>query len=260
MTSVTLDQMAEDQAVQTPPDLTKIKLDADGTPELFKGKTVAEVIEIAKGLGEAVKVSESARLQAEATAKAALSAQPKPVEAPPKVDEPKEMTPEELSELYSQDPIRAIATMQQQSERRVEKNLAARLEPLMNGGAASAEANARSRYSTEFELFGDQISQMAARIPGSKQVLANPAAWDDLVAYVRGQPANFQKLLDHQTAKVTKTTKEEARTEQVASVGFTETTPRRPAPTTVASLDATQLEIARNMNLTPEEYVKWSRV
>ena len=149
--------------------------------------------------------------------------------------------------------------MNDQAIRRETRNLESRLKPLFNGTAVSVEQQARAKYADEFAMFGDQISQMASQIPNSQAVLSNPAAWDDLISLVRGRPGNIERIIERKTATVTDTARRQAQESQADVVGFSGTESRaRPVARSVAQLDPIQREIADKMNMTPEDYIKWS--
>jgi hypothetical protein len=262
--SVTLDDMeaqsASDAAAATRLDLTKVMLDGDGVPEEFRGKSAAELASMAKGLSDSLRMSESARKQAETNASLALQRPPVPVAEP--VREP-EMNDEQLAEIYQNDPLKAIKIMQERSIREAEKNLEARLGPLFSGSAASAEAQARAKYAAEFELFGDQISQIVGSLPNAKTAMANPQSWDDLVSFVRGKPGNFDRLVEHKVGKSAADRKAAAQAAQAADAGLSMASSVR-APSSAAAvtgqLDDLQREIAGKLNMTEAEYIKWSNV
>lgn len=247
--SVTFDEL-EQQAV-TPPaaDLTQIKLEGDNVPELIRGKTIDEAMKAFGSLEQSLKASEQARVQPQAQV------------AAPVVEEPKELTDDELATLYDESPIKAIQAMQEQAERRASRNLESRLAPLAAGTAATVEAAARAKYADEFALFGDQITAIASQIPNARAVLSSGAAWDDLIALVRGRAGNFDKLIEHKTQQRQQPVREAARTEQRESVGFSDSGGSRGRiASSEAGLDATQREIASNLGMTPAEYIKWSKI
>ena len=114
---------------------TDLKLDGEGIPDEFKGKTVADLIAMQDQLKRSLILSEQARASAIAPAP---QAPPAPV-----VEEPKELTDEELTELHSQDPVKAIRIMQEQAVRIAQRNLEARVGPLMSGTTSAVETAAR---------------------------------------------------------------------------------------------------------------------
>lgn len=254
--SITLDEMEAQQAAeaaaagQKPADLTAIKLEGDHVPAELRGKSIAEAIQQYGSVAAALKISEQARTAAPAAPPAA-----------PVVEEPKDLTNEELAALHAEDPLRAMQVMQEQADRRAQKNLDIRLAPIAAGAAAQVEQAARTKYADEFALFGDQISQLAAQIPNAKQVLTNPAAWDDLISLIRGRPGNFDKIIEHKSSGRQLITQRQAQEQQQESVGFTESSNvRGRRELSIGTLDPIQKEIAAKMNMSEAEYVQWSKV
>lgn len=255
--SMTLDDIEAQEAAQAEaaknaqaPDLTAIKLEGDNIPAELRGKSISEVVQQYGSLATALRISESAR-----------TATPAAPPAAPVVEEPKDLTMEELTALHAEDPLRAMQVMQEQADRRAQKNLETRLAPIAAASAANVEAAARVKYADEFTLFGDQISQLAAQIPNAKQVLSNPAAWDDLISLIRGRAGNFEKIVEHRASGRPTITREQAQQQQQESVGFSDPGSGRGRPAlSVANLDPIQKEIAAKMNMTEAEYVQWSRV
>lgn len=259
-TSVTLDEMeaSAQENTGTKVDLSSIKLDADGMPEELKGKSAAEIIEYAKGLKEAVRVSEQARLAAQQQTDVLLRTQPTP-EQVQRPDPTPELTKEQLAELFQNDPIAAMDAISQQTTRRVAAQYEERLQPLLRGNVDSAERRAREQYADEFTLFGKDIDSIVAQIPGGRAAMVSDAAWSDLIALIRGRPGNFEKILDHKTTKSAPRPTREEVAEGNSGVSMRSTSQGR-APASQGKLDATQLEIADKLGLSPEEYINWSKV
>lgn len=250
--SQTLEDM--EQSLATPPEkpkLADLKLEGDDVPADLRGKSVDELVKLADGLGKSLKLSEQARLAMP------LHAPPPPVVPTP--EEP-ELTDEALAELMQSEPIKAIRIMQKQAEKVVMKNLESRIGPLVSGTASAVENGARAKYPEEFEVLGSEISAMVQRLP-NKAVLSDPGAWDDLVSFVRGQPASFDKLMNHRIAKKSNAGLDQARAQQADAAGMTFaptlSTPQGGGPVV---MDDYTKEIARNLNMSPEDYVKWSKV
>jgi len=254
---VTLEELAAVDAVPAKLELDKIKLDGDGIPDEFKGKSVTELLQLAKGVSDSLRLSEQQRKEL-ADRAAAVPAQQQTVVVQQQAEVDKELTDEQLIELHTKDPLAAIRYMQARAVLAVSQNFEKRLGGLVSGSSATAEQSARVRYPEEFALFGDQINKMVAALP-SKEPLSQPQAWEDLVAYIRGQPANFDRLVAHRADKTKVKLEADARAAQVLAAGpVMQSDTRSPVVTTQgAGLDATQLEIARNLGLTPEEYKKW---
>jgi len=256
--SVTLDEF-EQQAAPTPPKLADVKFDGEEVPEEYRGKTAAELMTQAKALAESLKLSENARKQAEMNANLAIQRPQQALPEPPK-EEP-ELTDEQLNEIHQTDPLKAIRLMNAQAIRVAEKNLEARLGPMFQGTTAAVESAARQKYATEFELFGDQITKIASELPNGRAVLSNPAAWDDLVAIVKGRSGNWERFVEREIEKRAgnglKNAQDRAREAVPTSLA---PATRAPVVGSAPQLDALQLEIAEKLGMTPADYVKWSKV
>ncbi len=179
---------AED-APPPPPDLNTIKIDGEKVPEQYRGKSAAELIALTEGLQSALKISEQSRLQNGNNAA------------------PVTTTPTSNAPVYNRDAIKqmvedgdtvgAMENMLAYANAVVQQQLDARLAPLSTAAGAGVEYQAKQQYKEEFDLFGDQINQLA-RQAGSANMSA-PGAWDQLISFVRGQPQNFDKLVAHRT-------------------------------------------------------------
>lgn len=218
--SVTLEDMERDEssAGAKPVDLNEVKADGDDIPEAYRGKSFAEVIKIAEGARGAMNDSVRAAQSAAEAARAAAEASGRP--AAPVVEEPKEMTREELKALYDEDPLQAIEVMQRQSMARAEAHVEQRLGQITEGTVAQAENWARQEYKDEFELFGEDIMKMVGGIR-NKAVFTSKQGWEDAVAYVRGKAGNFEKLVEHRQAKANGDAAENARRGERDRSGFT---------------------------------------
>lgn len=210
-----------------------------------------------KALQEALRISEEGRLRTEA-----MRAAPAVVDAGPA-----KLTEEQLAKLYEENPLKAIAYMQEQANRVLLENVSARLEPLVSGGATSAREMAKAKYPDEFALFGGDIQKMLDDPRVSKSSMNNVQAWDDLISFIRGQPANFEKLIDHRAAKTRSADAGTAQAAQAAAAGaHTRSDVRPPAPTGNGTLDAIEMEIARALapDKDPEQayadYRQWKGV
>jgi Skp family chaperone for outer membrane proteins len=259
-TAVTMDELEATAGSAAPaaPDLTKITLTGDDLPEPIKGKSVADMVAYTRGLQEALRTSETARQQSENVAKLAtsrvgeLASQPAPAPAPAP-----ELSDDDLNKMYEENPIQAIRMMNQQAIRKAAAMFETRLEPLFNGTASSAEAQAKQKYTTEFGLFGDEIKELVERIP-NKAAMSSSQGWDDLISYVRGRPGNHERLMAHHKDAEALQRRTEAQKRQVDEAGFTATSQvgtRR--PNSPDQLDPIQKEIADKLGMTLEDYVKW---
>lgn len=258
-TSVTLEQLeaASTQEATKPVNLAEVKLEGDDIPEHLRGKTASDAIAQVVAMQKALLISEDARKQAQTNAELAMR-QPQ-VQAPAPPAAPPELTPDELNELYEKEPIKAIAYMQQQGLRQAERNLESRLGPLFQGTAVSIEQQAREKYKEEFELFGDQITQIASQLPGGRSALANPQAWDDLVSLVRGRTGNMEKIFERKTAKAAGAQQQQAQQTQAQDAGIVmNSTTRAPVAPSGAFIDPTEREIMRELGIqTDAEWLKW---
>lgn len=256
--------MAGNEGQQNP---LEAKLDGDGIPDELKGKTVKELLAARQNLTESLRLSETRRTELENAQRAAAVASQAPPPPPPPKEEP-ELTDEQLAELHQKNPIEAIRYMQAQAARTAERNLERRIGPLMTGSASSAEQSARAKYPDEFQLFGDQIERLKNDPKVSKEALASPQAWDDMIAYIRGKPENIDKLFDHRVSKNKPAAQAAAQAAQAAAAGATikPDLPTQSRQTGSDDLDDTTKEIARTLfpELKPAEayaeYNKWRKV
>ena len=209
-------------------------------------------------LQEALRISEEARKRTEETLRSIGTAtQTK--------KEEKELTEEELNELYQKNPLQAISIMTAKAVKLSEENISRRLEPLIHGGATNAKILAQSKYPDEFALFPSEIAQLEEKYSGG---MSNPGAYDDLIAFIRGRPGNFEKLVEHITKKADEKKAEEARQREQSGAGSHTRSDLRPPPPANEDykLDDTEKEIARTIlsDLEPEdaykEYAKYRGV
>lgn len=250
-TSVTLDEFDEQQNATKTPNATELKLEAEGLPDDMRGKTADDVAKQVEGLKNALKVSEENRLLLRKQLESTPSPSTTPA-APPPPEQPKEKTREEIAEMFQSDPLAAIEYAQEQSARKLLSHIETRFGSVVSAQAQSAETQAREKYKDEFALFPDDIKKFMDGIP-NKQAFQNPAAWDDMIAYIRG--VNFDKFMEFKTKP-----KEKAREAEIENVGFSGTTrsERREIPSgKLTQLDETQKEICRNLNISEEDYIKY---
>lgn len=246
-------QTAAVKAAGEKPDLSKIRLE-DGVPDEFKGKTVVEVMQMTTGALASLKVSEARRLELESRP------QQQTVVAPPEPKPEPELTKDQLRALYESDPMAAIEYQGAQAERRAIANLEKRILPLIAGSANSAEDSARRKYPDEFALFGPDIVKIIDQVP-DKGILSQSKTWDDLIAYVRGQPANFDKLIAHKAAggRTVEQQRAEAHAAQVAAAGVTIRSTITAPVLAIGEegLDSLELEIAKGLDMSPADYKLW---
>jgi hypothetical protein len=259
---VSLDDLAKLDTSPAKTKLDEIKFEGDDVPEDLRGKTAADLLKLASG--SRTLLSEKDQQLAEINAKLAqLQANPPGPVVEKQPDEVPDKTIEELNEMFQKDPLAAIAEMTSAAERRVAKNVELRLGTLVTGSMANIEAAARAKYPDEFALFGEQIEAVKKATVKDKSLLADPAVWDDMISFVRGKPANFEKLVEHRLKKNGKGADDEAHKQQVALSGpATTTTQRTPALKQPAggTLTEEQKHAADVLGMTHEDYLKWMRV
>jgi len=193
-------------------------LSGESIPEAYRGKSLKDVIAIAETarsqMNESINAAKEAALAAQRIAESSRPPERQPVE-----QAPKEYTREELQEIYSEDPLKAIEIIENQAARRISQHLEDRIAPLTAGTVAAAEQWARQEYATEFELFGGEIQKVIDSVP-NKQVFSSKKGWDDAIAFVRGQKGNFEKYIEHQQQKAFGAQGDSAREHQRGSAGF----------------------------------------
>lgn len=249
-TSMTMEEIEASQAKPAELNPNELKLDGESVPESLRGKTLADVIEQQERLSKALKISEESRQQLQALTKTISERQAPPDPTP--TPAPKEMTREELNDLYSEDPIKAIEVIQEQAARKYAEAFERRLGPIAEGAASTLEQSVKQKYAREFELLGDEIKSAVDRV-GGRKVMNTPDAWDDLISWVRGRPGNFEKLTQESPST--------ARQREVEAAGLNmRSTIRSPVPTPNGKLDDVQKQIAAEMGMSDDEYLKWSKV
>lgn len=237
------------------------KIDGDGIPEELRGKTVAEALAYAEALKKGLAISEDARKQM-----AAPVAQPAPVQAPVYHPQPiPEPTPEQIREAFEKDPVATVQALQQLQAAKTSQQWEARMRPLMEGLPANAELLAKAEFAEDFELFGDQIRAAVQMIP-DPIARGNIESWRHVVAYVRGQPQNLEKLLAKKMEKANGTTIQAQQALQaLGTPGHFTPSQRTAAPIPgVAQLDEAELAIMKELEpytgiKTAEEWNKWKR-
>lgn len=253
-TSMTIDEMGEldkaDEAAKA----------AELTPEQ---KEAAEKIQ---RLETALRVSEDARVReiAKEAARQAVPA-PAPVQAPPVDDGPKDLTAEELDALVREDPTKALTLAMEQTRRRTTRDLEARLNPLVNANVTNAEQMARQKYASDFEVLGPEIEAFMKTIPDAQRrvALADPAGWETMLNYVRGQ--NMDKIVNARVDKAINDRLGAARGDQAATAPPNIAAGGVATPAIVASglvWDATTIEIMKNVlncEDTPAARAEWTK-
>lgn len=217
---MTMNEIEEQLGTEEKPpvDLKTMMAEGETVPEAYRGKSVDEIIKIAETARTQMNESTVAAKEARAAAERAEQFGRTPPPPPP--ESPKDLTREQLKELYDEDPIKALEMMETQALRRVEKHVEERIAPLTAGTVSAAENWARAEFPDEFALFGDKIQGMVDSIP-NKQVFSSKKGWEDAVAYIRGQKGNFEKLVDHRAEKASALEGQGARERQRETAGFT---------------------------------------
>lgn len=261
---ITIDEMGEAAAVAEvkPPDLSAIKLEGDTVPEAFRGKSASDLLEAIKAREEALRISETARKNAETLAELAARSNAPPPQPAPVNQEPPDLSYEDLTKLAQENAGDAIAKAMSQTARKVMAQVDQRLAPLAGGGKAAAESAARQQYPEAFQLFEKDIKDLVMQIPESQRntVLANPESWKQIVSIVQGKPENLERVIAHRTTAAAEKALAAERERQVAQSANFSGGMRSPVLSGgVEQLDATQQEIARTMKMTPEDYIKWSK-
>ena len=264
--AATFDQIEEGLKAPEQVDLTKVDLgEGEDLPDELKGKTAAELLQHTIALSNAVKTSEAARKDqaaqmTEMTARLAAHQVAPAAVVPQEVPEEKELTLDEYEKLYEDSPLKAMVAMTSAAEKRLAKNLDARMVPLTMGSADTAEANARQTYKVEFELFKPDIDAIISRLP-SKASLSSAKAWDDLISYVRGQPGNMEKLFERRDASTRAEAEKKAQEAEAAAAGVSLSGGERPpAAVPAGQLDPTEKEIAKGLGMSDADYLKWKKV
>lgn len=208
----------------------------------------------------ALRISEEARTRAEA----ALN-RPAPVASQPEMVDPIEnLTDDQIQQIIDEKgQVAAIRAIQLQTFRIAEKHMEKRLGGMAGAAATTAESSARSKYATEFELFGDQIDKQIAQIP-NREALANPENWDNLIAYIRGKEGNIQKYVEKLGSVGKEVAANGAREQQKELAGVHSPVGGGKIVTASAAgphgLDALELEIADKLGMEPADYAKWKGV
>lgn len=270
MPEMTLDEIGNEVRESQKPatDLSAIKLEGDNVPELARGKTAAELLQMVEGMQSALRTSEEARRQALALAETAAqrgSNASAPAPAPPR-EEPKEMGDDELKQLMLDNPLEAVRIITRQTEARVTRNLEGRLGMLSSSSIDSQRQQAQQRHKEEFDILGKEIDAFVNQLP-NKEVLSQPGAWDDLVSYVRGRPENFEKVLQHKmksynpapTLEGSRAGERDHATPNLrtSNGGDQRSTSSFSGKLTPEKMDDTMKEIARNLGQTPEQYCRF---
>lgn len=214
MADVTLDEMEAEfnEEEQTNDGQSAAPQPDPSIPEQYRNKTMSEIVSELEANRRALEISENARKNA-----ANQSAQPAAPAAPAR---PPRKTDDELAELMSENPVVAMKLITQYAREDAEEHVERRLSGLQAGTMSSAEQQARTTYTTEFELFGDEIKSFVSQLP-DKSVLSSPQGWEEVVSYIRGRPNNINKYIEKVTAPNREAAANDARGAQAAAAGAT---------------------------------------
>ena len=264
--SVTMDEIAEQIAAGAAAgaDPSTMKLEGDMIPEPFRGKTVADILAQQKLMADAVEQSNRKVRELE-SANVNRPASVQQFEAPVAQPDPR-LSKEQLAELFEKDPIGAVAYMQDIAIKDAANQFERRFAPLTAGSAQAAENSAKAKFADEFALFGGEIKNVIDAMP-DKSILANPAAWDNIISFVRGKPENFDKLMAIRTSKAAEAAALAARTAESHAAGASMTSSVRPGAPSVAvssegnyGLNADEMHAADVMGTSYKDYAHWKKI
>lgn len=242
-------------------DPTEVKLEGDKIPEALRGKTLADVLRETEVLNQSLKIANDARKAAEERGSVP------PVATPPAavVESKKRMTKEALAELFEQDPVSAVAYMNEIAIQDAAETFERRFSALSASSSQSAETAARTKFSDEFALFDKEIKDVTAAMP-DKSILANPQAWDNIIAFIRGKPGNFERFIEARNTKAAVAAAEAARDAEDRGAGASLTSSVRSAPASKDvgdggyGLSKEELRIAETMDMSPKDYAYWKKI
>ncbi len=151
--------------------------------------------------------------------------------------------------------VEAMEAMLGFAYKRVSKDFDERIRPLTTTTMNVAEQAMRQRYPDEFELFGQEISQLAQQAGTS---LSTPEAWESLIGYVRGRGGNFDKMVEY---KANKRRRDGADIPPSVSAGamrgsVPDSRGARPTKDELVNDPAVQKAL-RASGMTIDEYVRW---
>lgn len=218
-------------------------------------------------LEAALRISEEARQRAEAALRDTSRTASPPASRQAEPDAYEVMTDEQLQQLIDEKGVvAAMRAVQAQTFKLADRHLGVRLGSIEASGLTVAEQNARAKYATEFELFGDEITKLVAEAP-DKSALSNPATWDNLIAWVRGKDGNIQKYASKLTESNRIAAEATARESQrngagvhpTAVAGPTSRSSLVPGDDGAYGLDATEREIADKLGRSYRDYAHWKK-
>lgn len=193
----------------TPKNAADVTLDSPDLPDDLRGKTAKELADLVASTRDAVRISESARLAAEATASAwnaadrARSSTTQVQRETPSEDPLDKITDEQVDQLLASeepgDRVRGTRLMVAKAEKRALAQAEARFGNMAQSNAESAMNAAKIAFPAEFELFGEEILGVASKMPASS--LSSAGNWKMLIETIRGREGNIDKYIDHRASK-----------------------------------------------------------
>lgn len=249
------DELEQMQApAPAPLDPNAVKLEGEAIPEALRGKSLADVIALQAEQQRALEASrtqiDSLRALSEARAQ-----QPAPQAQPQQPQAEPELNAQQLRELYEKDPFEYNQYVLTNMEKKLRQQVDSRVAPLASSTASYGEAAARQKYAEEFEVLGPEITQTLAQIP-DKSAFANPAAWDDFIAYVRGK--HMDKIFTARQAKSNATALQQAREREAAGAGTVNNGDRRPASRQkIGELTELQKEVCKVQGISEDDFRKY---
>jgi len=229
------------------PDLATLRLEGDEVPEPLRGKSVGEVTRLYAGMQESLRISEEARRNA-------AVAQPTAPVSTPAVEE-HEPTDDEIKAVLDEDQFKGYQMLVDRQTKRQMTAFQSRIQPLAQGNAIQAEQLARSQFPEEFEVLGSEIQNFISNNIPDRSLLANPGAYEKIVKYVRGE--NFDKLYEARQKKTSTDSALSAARQREAQNAAPNLAGNNSAPRKLGELDATQKEIAKNLQISEEDYRKY---
>jgi len=255
------EQLRQAEKTALGPKLDEMKFDGDEVPENLRGKTAREMLNRITEMENALRTSETGRQQALTMAQMATNQR---TDAALVVKEPEPeplITSEQVATAFSEDPAKGVDLMNKMTQQQIDRageHFMKRISPMLSGASGVVEAEARRKYPDEFVLFGDEIKKVLEAVP-DKSIMSSAKSWDDMIAYVRGQDP--KRLFDFWQNKDKVVKGEEAREAQRQTAGVSMSSSQRvAAPVGGVVIDETTREVCRVLDMSEEDYIKWSKV
>jgi hypothetical protein len=253
-------QLKDAEKTALDPKLDDFKIEGEDIPDNLKGKSARELLNHIKSMEDTLRTVDQQRQQALTMAQ--LAAQGR-TEAPPapKVEEPEPLiTSEQVAQAFQEDAQKGVELMNKMTEQQISRageHFMRRISPMLSGVGSAAENEARRKYPDEFDIYKDEIAAMMKRV--DKAAMSTLESWDDLIAYVRGKDP--MRLFNHMAEKDKTKAAADAQEQQrnTAGVSMSSST-RAAAPAGGPVMDATTLQICDVLGISPEDYIKWSKV